>query len=133
MRRQTKEELSPKNDEFEHTTQPVPRTSKQKNLQHDYKSVAMTILDYESIFSDFDPRPFYSREISVDFLEACKSTLSKVRHNNILLHLLVPTKYYNEELNIMIKERLKDHFDENANELYKELWRYYIKCFLWII
>ena len=75
------------------------------------------ILDgYDDIFSDFDPRDYSVRSLSIDFLhEAERASREKVDHPH--LHLLAPAKTRNRKKEQIIRKRLKHHFKKHFERI----------------
>jgi len=81
--------------------------------------IGLILENYDDIFSDFDPRPYKERALSVDFLNEVKRAI-KERQEGIELKLLIPTKKRNHHDEELIKERLKAHFKRHHELLEKE-------------
>ena len=82
--------------------------------------ISLWLDNYDDIFSDFDPRPYYQRALSEDFLsEAKRATRDKVS-GSIELKLLIPAEKRNENDEKLIKKRLKEHFKRHYNMLLQE-------------
>lgn len=76
--------------------------------------ISLSIDSYDDIFSDFDPRPFSQRALSVDFLdEAKRASRDK---EEIELKFLMPSILRNFETEKTIKNRLREHFKKHAKE-----------------
>lgn len=71
--------------------------------------------DYESIFSDFDPRPYLYRNLSDDFLTEAKKISVEKSADSLELNLLIPGKKRDFEKEKMIKKRLRGHFQKHFN------------------
>jgi len=72
--------------------------------------ISLWLDTYDDIFSDFDPRPYTQRSVSVDFLDEIKRASRDKASGQIELKFLAPGKQRNIETEIHIKRRLKDHF-----------------------
>ena len=81
--------------------------------------VSLWLDTYDDIFSDFDPRPYDQRALSVDFLDEAKRATREMRQG-LQLRFLIPTNVRNTEQEELIKKRLRDHFRKHAVELEKE-------------
>jgi hypothetical protein len=71
--------------------------------------VSVWIDTYDDIFSDFDPRPYRERALSVDFLDEAKR-YTKEKRGKIQLRILAPSNIRNARMEAVIKKRLLDHF-----------------------
>jgi len=82
--------------------------------------VGLMIEGYDDIFSDFDPRPYTHRSLSIDFLdEAKRAVLGKPPGNVELIFLMGPGKR-NPQIESQIKRRLREHFHKHFLGLRKE-------------
>lgn len=82
--------------------------------------ISLWLDTYDDIFSDFDPRPYSERALSVDFLDEVKRA-SRERASGILeLKLLIPKDMRNSEKESSIKKRLHEHFKKHHAILKKE-------------
>ncbi len=82
--------------------------------------ISLTLNSYEDIFSVFDTRPYTERSLSVDFLDEAKRASREKSEQGLQLNLLVPKKKRNEYDEILIKERMKDHFRRHYHKNMKE-------------
>ncbi|MBI5066204.1 hypothetical protein HZA97_08265 [Candidatus Woesearchaeota archaeon] len=73
-------------------------------------NISLWIDDYNDIFSDFDPRPYSERALSVDFLDEANRATRDKPSGQIMLKLLVPESKRKTEDEVIIKKRLKEHF-----------------------
>jgi hypothetical protein len=81
--------------------------------------VSLQLDTYDDIFSDFDPRPYSSRALSVDFLgEATRATREK--SGQLELRFLIPQHERKKALESVIKKRLRAHFERHVVLLKKE-------------
>jgi hypothetical protein len=103
--------------------------------KHNFRRATISIVleDYDSVFSDFDPRPYSMRDVSVDFLDECKRRVQKTSKGGFEINILVPSKFYSEQTNMIIMKRLRDFFAENAKILHKQMWWFRIKSILWLV
>lgn len=81
--------------------------------------ISLQLDTYDDVFSDFDPRPFSQRALSVDFLDEAKRASREMRES-IELKFLIPEKARNLRDEQMIKKRLKEHFQKHHRMLHKE-------------
>lgn len=72
--------------------------------------IKLQLESYESIFSDFDARPYSQRALSDDFLHEMKKASKDKPRENIHLRFLVPKKFHSLQSEILIKKRLREHF-----------------------
>ncbi len=97
--------------------QPIDDITK-KILQ--MSEISLIIDNYDDIFSDFDPRPYSQRALSDDFLiEAKKASKDKIS-GKIELKFLIPSTSRNKYQEMIIKKRLRDHFNKHFDLLTKE-------------
>ncbi|MBS3176157.1 hypothetical protein J4457_02885 [Candidatus Woesearchaeota archaeon] len=82
------------------------------------KSEISLLLDtYDDIFSDFDPRSYTKRALSGDFLEAAQHATRETKEGALELHLLLPRKQREKREEVVIKQRLNQHFRKHAFQL----------------
>ncbi len=72
---------------------------------------------YEDIFSDFDPRPFLRRTLSIDFVDQIKRMAKDLDNENIILKLLLLGANRNKKDEEMIIKKLHFYFENNRNNL----------------
>jgi len=83
--------------------------------------ISLWLDTYEDIFSDFDPRPFTQRALSVDFLDEIKRASRDKVSGQIELRFMIPKDLRKESDENQIKKRLKEHFKKHADETNKEV------------
>ncbi len=83
--------------------------------------ISLWLYTYDDIFSDFDPRPFNERSLSIDFLDEAQRAARDKGQETIQLKLLIPTQKRNTSQETLIKKRLKDYFKKRAEEKAKEI------------
>jgi len=83
--------------------------------------VPLLLNSYEDIFSDFDPRPYYERALSHDFVPELKAAVRDKEAGMIHVSLLVPKKLRNLKDEVTIKKRLYEHFERHHQMLHKEV------------
>lgn len=82
-------------------------------------NISLILDSYDDIFSDFDPRPFFDRGLSHDFLTECRNAVKDREEVGYELRLMIPKEKRNVEDEIQIKKRLNNHFQKHHVE--KEL------------
>ncbi|MDI1355213.1 MAG: hypothetical protein PSX36_09855 [bacterium] len=82
------------------------------DIHHD---VSLWLDHYDDIFSDFDLRPFSSRNISDDFLREVKNLSLETNFQINELKLFLPAKYRNAETEAIVTKRLHSHFRKNQH------------------
>ncbi len=106
----------------------IDAKEKQETLHHPHEAthkllakseVSVWIDTYDDIFSDFDPRPYRDRAMSVDFLDEAKR-YTKEKKGKLNLRILAPNNIRNSRMEVVIKKRLLDHFKHNDDLLTKE-------------
>lgn len=83
------------------------------------KRLPLQIDNYNDIFSDFDPRPFDRRALSVDFLDEAKRAI-RDKGEGIELRFFIPEKERNLKDEKIIKKRLAEHFQRHHTLIEKE-------------
>jgi hypothetical protein len=78
-------------------------------------NVSLVLDAYTDIFSDFDPRPFSQRAISDDFLMECKRAV-RDSPEGFELRLMVPINKRDIKTEVIVKKRLKNHFEKHFYE-----------------
>lgn len=99
--RQRKDSLQHSSENGVETGTDVPFNSKSE--------VSIWIDTYDDIFSDFDPRPYRARAISVDFLDEAKR-YAKEKKGKLHVRILAPRTIRNARMELVIKKRLLEHF-----------------------
>jgi len=82
--------------------------------------IALWLDTYNDIFSDFDPRPFDQRSLSVDFLDEIKRASRDKASGQIELRFIIPKNLRKIDEESKIKRRLKDHFKRHSDLLKHE-------------
>ena len=75
---------------------------------------------YDDLFSDFDPRPYNERSISVDFLDEIKRASRDKVSGALELKFLIPKDMRKIDIEVHIKKRLRDHFKKHYESLENE-------------
>lgn len=83
-------------------------------------SLSLVLADYNDLFSNFDPRPFTERSLSVDFLDEIRRASKDKPGEGLQLRLMVPRDKRDLSKESAIKRRLKDHFRRHFNLLVGE-------------
>ncbi len=78
-------------------------------------NVSLILDSYNDLFSDFDPRSYSERGLSVDFLDECKRAVRE-KEESTELRLLVPKNKRNNPEENIIKKRLTEHFIKHFHE-----------------
>ena len=82
-----------------------------------HHNISLMLNNYDDIFSDFDPRPYSERALSVDFLDETKRASVDKVSGGLELRMLVPSHLRNSEKEKTIKKRLRNHFERHAKEM----------------
>lgn len=85
--------------------------------------VSLILNSYDDIYSGFDPRPFSSRALSVDFLDEAKRATRDIGLEKFELRFLISAAKKNLEKEAMIKKRLKEHFKKHASWHERDHWK----------
>lgn len=91
-----------------------------KNKLLQMSEISLWLDTYDDIFSDFDPRPFSHRALSVDFLDEAKRASLDKNLGKIEIRFLIPAKMRNFGIEEEIKRRLHDHFLKHHRNLIDE-------------
>jgi hypothetical protein len=83
----------------------------------DQDNISLKLANYDDIFSDFDPRPYSDRALSVDFLGEAKRASIDKPSGQIELRLMVPKRLRNRQMEGVIEKRLRNHFERHANKI----------------
>lgn len=94
-------------------------TEERKRQLLSKSEVSIWIDTYDDIFSDFDPRPYRERSLSVDFLEEAKR-YSRNKGGKLQLRFLAPHATRNARMEAVIKKRLLEHFKRHAGLVVEE-------------
>ncbi len=81
-----------------------------KKRLHDISQISLWLDDYKDIFSDFDPRPYFERTLSDDFLLESKKAIRDKASGEIRMTLLIPEDRRNLRDEELIKKRLRGYF-----------------------
>lgn len=84
---------------------------------YSHENISLSLDSYDDIFSDFDPRPYSDRSLSVDFIDEARRASIDKPSGGVELRLLVPKSLRDEEEEKVIKKRLKSHFEKHAKIL----------------
>lgn len=95
------------------------------------KKLPLQINSYNDIFSNFDPRPFEHRALSVDFLDEAKRATREI-NGEIDLKFYIPREKRNLNQEVWIKRRLLEHFKKHHEITLKEKHSMIKKGFLFI-
>lgn len=96
----------------------VTEEKMQKLLQ---KAEISLVLDtYDDIFSDFDPRSFSERALSVDFLDETERASKDKKLGAIEMNFLIPANLREKGKEETIKTRLKSHFRKHLQMVEQE-------------
>jgi hypothetical protein len=82
--------------------------------------ISLWLDTYDDIFSDFDPRPFSQRSLSVDFLDELKRASRDKVSGQIELKFLIPDKQRIVETELQIRKRLREHFKKHHSQLIED-------------
>ncbi|MBI2453777.1 hypothetical protein HYV58_01205, partial [Candidatus Peregrinibacteria bacterium] len=80
-------------------------------------SVHIKLENYESIFSDFDPRPDAIRSLSDDFLEALKKAVADIPRGGVEICLEIGRQERSAQREKVLGERLASHFRKHVHML----------------
>lgn len=113
----------------------VEKVVEEKEREVLEKAEVSLILDnYGDIFSDFDPRPFNNRALSVDFLDEARRATREIEFGAFQLRFMLPKAERNQETEYMVRKRLREHFKKHytllAGEAAKVKRKGWLLCFI---
>ncbi len=82
-------------------------------------NISLELDTYDDIFSDFDPRPYSERSLSVDFLDEARRASIDKPSGGLELRVMVPNKLRNIDVEKTIRKRLKTHFERHTKMVKK--------------
>ncbi len=82
--------------------------------------ISIITSDYGDIFSDFDPRPFSVRELSVDFIDEVRRA-SRQKASSVELKLMVPKARRRPQDEEVIRRRISAYFKGGLHHVHTEL------------
>jgi hypothetical protein len=101
---------------------PALLSDKEKHELLKMSEISLWLDGYDDIFSDFDPRPYSQRGLSVDFLdEAKRAAVRMATSGSFQLKFLVPISQRNIAHENTIKKRLREYFKRHHDILEKEI------------
>ncbi len=87
--------------------------------KHHKSKVYFELEHYNDLFSDFDPRDYPTRALSVDFIEEAERAMRE-REERVTLHFILPKKKRDPQAERSIKTRIKEHFTKHADRMQEE-------------
>lgn len=94
---------------------------KKKQNMLKMSQIMLTLDTYEDIFSDFDPRSFGEKALSIDFLSEIKGASREKPNGTIELKLLIPKNKRDQKDETLIIKRLRNHFRKHYDLLKKDV------------
>jgi hypothetical protein len=85
------------------------------------RDISIALDTYEDIFSDFDPRPYKERDLSIDFLNAIKMRHVEAKKGQLEVRFFMPSEKRNQKIETTIKRRLRDYFTREMDEMREAL------------
>lgn len=82
--------------------------------------VVLELDDYNDLFSDFDPRHYSNRALSVDFLDEANRAFQDKNQTGLKMNFILPRKKRNFITEESIKKRFSEHFSKHLRELQRE-------------
>lgn len=113
------------------TKETIELLNKEKKMMRE-GNVSLILDSYNDIFSDFDPRHFNERALSDDFLLECKRA-ARDKEIGFELRLLTPRTKRNMNEEILIKKRIKNHFQKHYFEKVKEIKKTQLQGIIWFM
>ena len=79
--------------------------------------ISIVLDTYDDIFSDFDPRPFSERALSVDLLvEMRRRKVESRKGKKVEVRFLIPAKMRDTKIEAVIRKRLREYFRGELKE-----------------
>ena len=94
-------------------------TAEIKNLL-EKAHISLLLDSYDSLFSDFDPRPYHERALSDDFLVEAKRAIREAEPGVFEMRFLIPKHFKNAHEEEIIKERLHHYFQKQAHSVHMQ-------------
>ncbi|HRZ86022.1 MAG TPA: hypothetical protein P5277_04570 [Candidatus Paceibacterota bacterium] len=95
-------------------------------------NVSLIINSYNELFSDFDPRPSNERTLSDDFLIECRRA-ARDKEIGFELRILIPEQKRDSNEELLIKKRLKSHFQKKYHEKINEVKKTKREGIMWFL
>ncbi|MCX8195259.1 MAG: hypothetical protein N3G22_04105 [Candidatus Micrarchaeota archaeon] len=76
----------------------------------DIREITIQLDSYDDIFSDFDPRPYSSRELSEDFLKEIRRRYLEDKRGRFEVRFTIPSAERDLREETLIRKRLREHF-----------------------
>lgn len=76
-------------------------------------TISISLDNYNDIFSDFDPRPFNQKSLSVDFLDELKRATRDKASGGFEVSMLIEESKRNIQDEQTIRKRLREHFKKH--------------------
>ncbi len=76
----------------------------------DLREITIQLDNYDDIFSDFDPRPYHSRELSDDFVKEIRRRYLEDKRGRFEVRFTMPSSERDLKEEALIKKRLREHF-----------------------
>lgn len=102
-------------DNLSKSMENLEKVPKDKLLE--VSEVSMILKGYNYIFSDFDPRGLHERSISDDFLREARKAVVDREGGEFELNFMVPHGIRNQTEENVIKKRLHEYFQQQADRL----------------
>jgi hypothetical protein len=106
------------------------RINEQKLLA--LSEISLQLDTYNDIFSSFDPRPYTSRLLSIDFLEEAKRASRDLPFGNIEIKFLIHEGMRSIGKEALIRKRLREHFIKHNQEKRLEYRRFLQKGWMFV-
>lgn len=87
-----------------------PQPAQEKRLSDVLQTVRIAIDTYDDIFSDFDPSPYETRTLSVDFLKELRRRYAETPRGDFVITFTLPRPLRSDRTEALVKKRIKDYF-----------------------
>jgi hypothetical protein len=96
----------------------MKKMAEQKDMEcNSHDNISLKLSTYGDIFSDFDPRQYSDRALSVDFLDEARRASVDKPSGDLELRLLLPRRLRDVKDEKVIRNRLKTHFEKHAKKM----------------
>lgn len=90
------------------------------DLNMNDSEVLLELDSYDDLFSDFDPRHYSSRALSVDFLDEANRACQDKNQSGLKVKFILPRKKRNIAIEKDIMKRFEEHFSKHLSNLQRD-------------
>lgn len=99
--------------------EPRRQAAEKQTVTDVLQTVRIAIDTYDDIFSDFDPSPYQTRTLSVDFLKELRRRYSETPRGDFAITFTIPHPLRSERTEALVKKRVKDYFKWRLKDVEK--------------